>query len=29
VRIGVNAIWGHVAGDGDVLIAQSRLQVDF
>jgi phosphate-selective porin OprO/OprP len=29
VRVGVNAIWGHVAGDGDVLIGQTRLQIDF
>ena len=29
VRFGVNAIWGHVAGDGDVWIGQTRLQIDF
>lgn len=29
LRIALNAIWGHVAGRGNVLIGQTRLQVDF
>ncbi|MCP5057436.1 MAG: hypothetical protein GY937_12025 [bacterium] len=30
VGLGLNAIWGHVPGDGgDVLIGQARLQIDF
>ena len=29
VRLGLNGIWGHVAGNGNVLIGQTRLQIDF
>jgi phosphate-selective porin OprO/OprP len=29
IRVATNAIWGHVSGDGDALIAQARVQVDF